>query len=38
MVMEPARYKFGDKWKLGPPLLVVYGVVAIGLVPVFWRF
>jgi di/tricarboxylate transporter len=38
MVMEPAGYRFSDYWKLGLPLLVLYGVVAVGLVPVFWRF
>jgi di/tricarboxylate transporter len=38
MVMGPGGYRFGDYWKLGLPLLVLYGVVAVGLVPVFWRF
>jgi di/tricarboxylate transporter len=38
MVMEPGGYRFGDYWKLGLPLLALYGVVAIFLVPVFWRF
>src|SRR5262245_24944849 len=38
MVMEPGGYRFSDYWKLGLPLLVLYGVVAVGLVPVFWRF
>jgi di/tricarboxylate transporter len=38
MVMEPGGYRFGDYWRLGLPLLVLYGVVAVGLVPVFWRF
>jgi di/tricarboxylate transporter len=38
MVMEPGGYRFSDYWKLGPPLLVLYGVVAVGLVPVFWSF
>ncbi|HEX5898591.1 MAG TPA: hypothetical protein VFY32_04270 [Solirubrobacteraceae bacterium] len=36
MVMEPGGYRFGDYWKLGLPLLALFGVVAIGLVPVFW--
>jgi di/tricarboxylate transporter len=35
MVMEPGGYRFSDYWKLGLPLLVLYGAVAIGLVPVF---
>jgi di/tricarboxylate transporter len=38
MVLEPGAYRFSDYWKLGLPLLVLYGVVAVGLVPVFWRF
>ena len=38
MVMEPGGYRFGDYWKLGLPLLVLYGLVAVLLVPVFWRF
>jgi di/tricarboxylate transporter len=38
MVMEPGGYRFSDYWKLGLPLLVLYAVVAVGLVPVFWRF
>ena len=36
MVMEPGGYRFADYWKLGLPLLVLYGLVAILLVPVFW--
>jgi di/tricarboxylate transporter len=38
MVMEPGNYRFSDYWKLGLPLLVLYGAVAIGLVPAIWRF
>ena len=36
MVMEPAGYRFGDYWRLGLPLLCLFGVVAVLLVPVFW--
>jgi hypothetical protein len=36
IVMEPGGYRFGDYWRLGLPLLALFGVVAIGLVPVFW--
>jgi di/tricarboxylate transporter len=36
MVMEPGGYRFADYWKLGLPLLVLFGVVAVLLVPVFW--
>jgi di/tricarboxylate transporter len=38
MVMEPGGYRFGDYWKLGLPLLLLFLVVAVLLVPVFWRF
>ena len=38
MVMEPGGYRFGDYWKLGLPLLALYGLVAVVLVPVIWRF
>jgi di/tricarboxylate transporter len=38
MVMGPGGYRFGDYWKLGLPLLVLYGIVAVLLVPVFWSF
>jgi di/tricarboxylate transporter len=38
MVMGPGGYRFGDYAKLGLPLMVWYFVVAIGLVPLIWRF
>jgi di/tricarboxylate transporter len=38
MVMAPAGYRFGDYWKLGLPLLALYFVIAVFLVPVFWSF
>jgi hypothetical protein len=34
----PGGYWFGDYWKLGLPLLALFGVVAVLLVPVFWSF
>jgi len=36
MVMGPAGYRFGDCWKLGLPMVGVFFVVAIGLVPLVW--
>jgi di/tricarboxylate transporter len=36
MVLGPGGYRFGDYWKLGLPLLALFGVVAVLLVPVFW--
>jgi di/tricarboxylate transporter len=38
MVMEPGGYRFADYWKLGLPLLALFGAVAVLLVPVFWSF
>jgi di/tricarboxylate transporter len=36
MVMGPGGYRFGDYWRLGLPLLALFGLVAVLLVPVFW--
>ena len=38
MVMGPGGYEFGDYWKLGLPLLVLYLAVSVGLVPLIWGF
>jgi len=38
MVMGPGGYRFGDYWKLGLPLVCLFGVVSVLLVPVFWSF
>jgi di/tricarboxylate transporter len=38
IVLEPGGYRFSDYWKLGVPLLVLYGIVAVLVVPVFWGF
>lgn len=38
MVMEPGGYRFGDYWKLGLPLMALFGMTAVLLVPVFWSF
>jgi di/tricarboxylate transporter len=38
MVMGPAGYRFGDYWKLGLPLVILFGLVSVLLVPVFWPF
>jgi di/tricarboxylate transporter len=38
MVMGPGGYRFGDYWKLGLPLLALFGVVAVLLVPMIWSF
>lgn len=38
MVMEPGGYGFGDYWKLGLPLMVLYLLVAVFWVPVWLPF
>lgn len=38
MVMGPGGYRFGDYWKLGLPLLALYLVVSVFLVPLIWSF
>ena len=38
MVMGPGGYRFGDYWKLGLPLILVFFAVAVGLVPLIWQF
>lgn len=36
MVMGPAGYRFGDYWKLGLPLLLLFFVAAVFVVPLIW--
>ena len=38
MVMGPAGYRFGDYWRLGLPLVILFGLVAVLLVPAIWSF
>lgn len=38
MVLEPAGYRFGDYWKLGLPLIVLFLTVAVIYVPLIWAF
>ncbi|WP_121061001.1 SLC13 family permease [Microbacterium telephonicum] len=38
MVMQPAGYRFGDYWKLGVPLMLVFLAVAVLYVPLIWPF
>lgn len=38
MVMQPGGYRFGDYWRLGLPLAVVYLAAAVLYVPVIWPF
>ncbi len=36
MVLEPGGYRFGDYWKLGLPLLLLFLAVAVLYVPIVW--
>ncbi len=38
MILGPGAYRFGDYWKLGLPILLLFGAVAVLLVPVVWPF
>jgi di/tricarboxylate transporter len=38
MITGPTGYRFGDYWKLGLPLIGVFFLVAVGLVPLVWSF
>jgi di/tricarboxylate transporter len=38
MVFGPGGYKFGDYWKFGLPLAIWWFVVALLVVPLYWRF
>jgi di/tricarboxylate transporter len=38
MVMGPGGYRFGDYWRLGLALVLLFFAVSIGLVPLVWRF
>jgi di/tricarboxylate transporter len=38
MIMGPGGYRFGDYWRLGIIVMVVFFVAAVFLVPVFWPF
>ncbi len=38
MVMQPGGYRFGDYWRLGIPLSLVFLAVAVLYVPLVWPF
>ena len=38
MVMQPGGYRFGDYWRLGTPLTLVFLAVAVLYVPLVWPF
>jgi di/tricarboxylate transporter len=38
MVMGPGGYRFGDYWKLGLPVMALWLVVAVTVIPLVWSF
>jgi di/tricarboxylate transporter len=38
MVMGPGGYRFGDYWKLGLPIMALWLVVALTVIPLVWPF
>ncbi len=38
MVMGPGGYRFGDYWRLGLVLVLLFFAVSVGMVPLVWRF
>lgn len=38
MIQGPAGLRFGDYWRLGLPVMVVFFAVAVGIVPLVWPF
>ena len=36
MVMGPAGYRFGDYWKFGLPLLLIWLAIALLVIPLVW--
>jgi di/tricarboxylate transporter len=38
IAMGAAGYRFGDYWRLGLVVLVVFFIVSVFVVPIFWPF
>ncbi len=38
MVMGPGGYRFGDYWKLGLPVMALWLVIAVAVIPLVWPF
>ncbi|EWT02429.1 citrate transporter [Intrasporangium oryzae NRRL B-24470] len=38
MVMGPGGYRFGDYWKLGLPVMLLWLGVSLAVIPLVWRF
>jgi di/tricarboxylate transporter len=38
MVMGPGGYRFGDYWRLGLPVMLLWLAVAVAVIPLVWQF
>jgi di/tricarboxylate transporter len=38
MVLQPGGYRFGDYWRLGLPLTLIFLAAAVLYVPLIWPF
>lgn len=38
MIMGPGGYRFSDYWRLGLPVMLVWLVVGVAVIPLVWRF
>ncbi len=38
MVMAPGEYRFGDYAKVGGPLVTIFLVICVVLIPIIWPF
>lgn len=38
LVLSPGGYRFGDYWKTGLPLLILFLAVSLALIPLIWPF
>ena len=38
MVMGPGGYRFGDYWKLGLPIMALWLVLSLTIIPLVWSF
>jgi di/tricarboxylate transporter len=38
MIMASGGYHFGDYWRLGLPILLLWAVVAMVVIPIVWPF
>ncbi|WP_181762888.1 anion permease [Rhodococcus spelaei] len=37
-ILGPGSYRFGDYWRMGRAMTAWFLVVAVVVIPIFWRF